>query len=198
MYVKAKRGEIRSALRGPLRARPGTDGKLLSFDTESGQVEVQAERLRFKFPSAVGNMSSPNGWPPRPLGSPFSFLKIAFVSDGSFSTSWVIEEGWVAHTKCAFYRGAEDGATAQWPGPRPEPRSPCDLGYTLRVSEPPSPHLCVGGKMQTPRVFMAMNRCPVTVPSCKHSLNAHSFPPFSVLPGSDFFIYSLAYSTGVY
>lgn len=62
--------------------------------------------------------------------------------------------------------GAEDGATTQRPGPRP-----------LCVSEPPSPHLRIGGTVQTPRVLMARKRCPVAVPSCKRSLNAHSFPP---------------------
>lgn len=55
--VKATRREIRSALCGPLRARPRTDGKLLSFDMELGQVEVQVERLRFKFPFSCRKMS---------------------------------------------------------------------------------------------------------------------------------------------
>lgn len=69
---------------------------------------------------------------PWPLGPPFSLLKTAFVSDGSFSITtvlfiWVIYEVLVAHTKCAFYRGAGVGyrsrSTVPWRAPRPQPRS---------------------------------------------------------------------------
>lgn len=72
--VKTKRRESRSALCGPLRARPRTDGKLLSFDMELGQVEVQVERLQFEFPFICRKMSPRNERPhPGHAGPLFHF-----------------------------------------------------------------------------------------------------------------------------
>jgi hypothetical protein len=82
--VKVKQGEITSALWGPWRAWPRTDGRLLALDRELGQGQVQVLSLQFDFPPSCQENKSP-----QQKGSPttqilLSLLHTALVFDPFF------------------------------------------------------------------------------------------------------------------
>lgn len=175
MYVKAKRGRSDLPFEVPHGPDPGQMANCCHPIRTWAKSKFRVRGCSSSFQSAVGNMSSPDGWHPPATRIPFSSLITALISDGSFLIPvglfpWVIYDAQAAHTECSFSQAwgfhAEAGpgcsglsenlvSTAQ----------PCvvwahhfmSLSLSLTTG-------AWGVTYQTPRVFMRVQPCGVTVP----------------------------------